>query len=433
MDRKYQVFISSTFDDLKEERVEIMEALINLGHIPIGMELFNAADDTQWGVIKRRIKESDYYVLILSGRYGSLDSDGIGFTEKEYDYAIKTGIPVISFVRTASKIEKLDFEFRESDNKHKLKAFRDKVSGRLYKPWDDKYDLSKKFFLAFAELIRERPQSGWIKAETQEGISKKQFDSIFSENGTLKEQVLDIQKKLSTANEKLLAHTNLESKSKLVTEQLKHNSYDIIGINMNGLELVGIFGSFLSFETTVDKALRGIQEFIKNKIGERPDRDLMRNIIGIFSGMGLTEHKLESHTLHEEDSHKGDLHIRDKIEIIEYVKPTTLFHAIYIQTSIKDFEHIFDDMDSKTSGSLRKRLSDLSDFTGYASDSESYDKNKKQQIDTIITEFLSEYTWSSEQEKQNFFSMDFMSDQYALSELLSKAKKVVRVQEPHAK
>lgn len=433
MDRKYQVFISSTFSDLKEERVEIMEALINLGHIPIGMELFNAADDTQWGVIKRRIEESDYYVLVLSGRYGSLDSDGIGFTEKEYDYAVETGIPVISFVRTESKIEKLDYQFRESDNKNKLEAFRAKVSGRLYKPWDDKYDLSKKFFLAFAELIREKPQSGWIKAEAQEGISKKQFDSIFSENGTLKVHVSDLQKELGIANDQLLAYTNLESKSKLVIERLKHNSYDIVGIKLNGLDLVGIFGSFLSFETTVNKASNGIQEFIKDKTGKRPDIDLMRNIIGIFSGMGLTEHKLESHTLHEEDGHKGNLHIRDKVEIIEYVKPTTLFHAIYIQTSIKDFENIFGDTGSRTSGSLRKRLSDLSDFTGYASDSEDYDKKKKQKIDTIITEYLSDYTWSSDQEKQNFFSMDFMSNQYALSELLSKAKEIVKSQELHAK
>jgi hypothetical protein len=135
MEKKFQVFISSTFNDLKEERVELMEALINLGHIPIGMELFNASDDTQWGVIKRRIDDSDYYILVLSDRYGSVDEDGIGFTEKEYDYAISIGVPVISFLRDQASIENLPFEFRESSRRDALDKFKKKLSIRLYKHW----------------------------------------------------------------------------------------------------------------------------------------------------------------------------------------------------------------------------------------------------------------------------------------------------------
>lgn len=44
------------------------------------------------------LEDCDYYILILAGRYGSEDDDGVGFTEKEYDYAISHGIPVMSFV-----------------------------------------------------------------------------------------------------------------------------------------------------------------------------------------------------------------------------------------------------------------------------------------------------------------------------------------------
>jgi len=150
MEKKYQVFISSTFNDLKDERMEIMEALINLGHIPVGMELFNAADDTQWGVIKRRIEESDYYVLLLSDRYGSIDADGTGFTEKEYDFAVSINKPIISFVRENSAVEKLPFEFRESDNRKRLDEFKKKVATRLYKPWINKHD-----FILHPKIVRE--------------------------------------------------------------------------------------------------------------------------------------------------------------------------------------------------------------------------------------------------------------------------------------
>lgn len=73
MDKRYQVFISSTFEDLKEERQAVSKAVLELNHMPAGMELFPASDDKAWQLIKEVIDASDYYVLIIGGRYGSLD------------------------------------------------------------------------------------------------------------------------------------------------------------------------------------------------------------------------------------------------------------------------------------------------------------------------------------------------------------------------
>ena len=81
MDKRYQVFISSTFADLQEERKEVMEAIINLNCFPAGMEMFPAADIEQFDYIKTIIDESDYYVLVLAGRYGSLAADGKSYTD----------------------------------------------------------------------------------------------------------------------------------------------------------------------------------------------------------------------------------------------------------------------------------------------------------------------------------------------------------------
>lgn len=74
MNKKYQVFVSSTYEDLREERQEVMHALLELDCIPSGMELFPAADEAQWSLIKGVIDECDYYILILGGRYGGLSS-----------------------------------------------------------------------------------------------------------------------------------------------------------------------------------------------------------------------------------------------------------------------------------------------------------------------------------------------------------------------
>ena len=85
LDRRHQVFVSSTYLDLVDERSEVMQALLELECMPAGMELFPAANDTQWNWIKRVIDESDYYIVIVAGRYGSISPDtGLSFTEMEY-------------------------------------------------------------------------------------------------------------------------------------------------------------------------------------------------------------------------------------------------------------------------------------------------------------------------------------------------------------
>ena len=98
MEKRYQVFISSTFEDLKSERQNVLKAILELDHIPAGMELFPASDSEAWDLIKDVIDASDYYVLVVGGRYGSIDSTGIGYTEKEYKYAIEKRKPIIALL-----------------------------------------------------------------------------------------------------------------------------------------------------------------------------------------------------------------------------------------------------------------------------------------------------------------------------------------------
>jgi Domain of unknown function (DUF4062) len=90
--KKLQVFVSSTYEDLKEERQVAVEAILTAGHIPAGMELFAAGDQSQMEVIKRWIDESDAFLLILGGRYGSVDpTTKKSYVQLEYEYAQQKG------------------------------------------------------------------------------------------------------------------------------------------------------------------------------------------------------------------------------------------------------------------------------------------------------------------------------------------------------
>src|SRR5438552_17220421 len=98
MDKRYQVFVSSTYADLKKERQKVIQALMEMDCIPAGMELFPAADEEQFAFIKKVIDDCDYYLLVIGGRYGSLTSKGISYTEQEYDYAVSSDLKVVALL-----------------------------------------------------------------------------------------------------------------------------------------------------------------------------------------------------------------------------------------------------------------------------------------------------------------------------------------------
>lgn len=166
MRKKYQVFISSTYEDLKEERFAVSQCLLENDCIPVGMEQFPSSDLSQLEYIKKMLDECDYYILILAGRYGSCCEDGIGYTEKEYDYAASIGIPILSFL--VEDPEQLAHGKCEKDpiTQEKLNNFRRKVSaGRLRKTYSDINSLKFAVATSISKCIQDSPAVGWIRGD----------------------------------------------------------------------------------------------------------------------------------------------------------------------------------------------------------------------------------------------------------------------------
>lgn len=200
MDKRYQVFISSTFADLQEERKEVMEAIINLNCFPAGMEMFPAADIEQFEYIKTIIDESDYYILVIAGRYGSLADDGKSYTEKEYEYAKEKGIPVLVFVK--KEIDNLPVN--QTDNnpelKNKLIKFRENaMQNRLAKFWNEKMELKYHVNDSLSKAFKLTPKTGWVKADSiVDTKSLKILEEIRSENDILRKENSKLKKQLDT-------------------------------------------------------------------------------------------------------------------------------------------------------------------------------------------------------------------------------------------
>ncbi|NSX89569.1 DUF4062 domain-containing protein [Agrobacterium tumefaciens] len=176
MERRYQVFVSSTFQDLEAARTEISSALLKSDCFPAGMELFPAADLEQFEYIKQVISESDYYLIISAGKYGSIHPEtGLSFTEMEYDFAMKIGKPSIRLlhknpfdVLPGSALEKTE------DGRKKLQAFRERLTkARLVNFWNDPKELGQQTILALIDAKKRNPTQGWVRGENALTIDLK--------------------------------------------------------------------------------------------------------------------------------------------------------------------------------------------------------------------------------------------------------------------
>ena len=174
MDKKYQVFISSTYADLKHERQKVCDAILTLYQIPIGMEMFSAADEEQWEIIQSHIDDSDFYVLILGNRYGSVIEEGvdagISYTEKEYNYAISVHVPVLVFIISDTAPITIDKVEQNPDSVEKLKIFKERASkGREVVWWENEDELATKVTASLSKQIMRNKRPGWVRA-----VSKSQ-------------------------------------------------------------------------------------------------------------------------------------------------------------------------------------------------------------------------------------------------------------------
>jgi len=225
--KKYTVFVSSTYEDLKVERDQIIKSILELGHIPVGMEMFSAADEQQWQIIKKQIDEIDYYVALVAHAYGSVNDQGTSYTEMEYDYAVSQGVPVLGFVIDekaswpGNRIEK------DAKKKKSLSAFKKKVKSRLIQFWQNGDDLHGKVSISLSKAMTANPRTGWIRATVIPGPEVVQeLTRLSVENAALRANTASLLQSTAKADNVILHTVEVLSKNKIPYKVRKTSSWN---------------------------------------------------------------------------------------------------------------------------------------------------------------------------------------------------------------
>jgi len=103
---KLRIFVSSTMEDLQNERWAVVQRLEAMGFEAVNAETISPNGGTSWDVIAQRMRECHVFLLILGERYGWAPKTGYGaggqksVTHLEFDYAKTLGLPVLPFLKS---------------------------------------------------------------------------------------------------------------------------------------------------------------------------------------------------------------------------------------------------------------------------------------------------------------------------------------------
>lgn len=218
MNKKLQVFISSTYTDLIEERQAAVEAILDAGHIPAGMELFKAGNDSQLKTIFRWIDESDVYMLILGGRYGSLEpKSNKSYTQLEYEYALSKNIPVFAVVLSDSfltqKINIIGFkDATEQSQPNKYQEFKSLVMSKIIREVDDCKDIKITIHSTLNEFINNYDLVGWVRNNNENDTIQllKDNNLLVKENTSLNKKINELQEQLHSTSKRQIGNFSFE-------------------------------------------------------------------------------------------------------------------------------------------------------------------------------------------------------------------------------
>jgi hypothetical protein len=266
MDKRYQVFVSSTYADLKEERRAVIQTVIESNCIPAGMELFPAADEEQLAFIKRVIDDCDYYLLIIGGRYGSADETGVSYTEQEYDYAVARGLWVIALLHENPEEIPLGKSEKEPAARQKLQQFREKVSReRLVKFWKNAAELPGLVSLNLSHAMNAHPAIGWVRADKTASVEVLgEINQVRKENAVLQQQT--------------------EKYKALVTRLASPPALDDLAGLDEGVKLEGRYwsDSYKDYRSWyVTSTWRKVFSYISPYLVKHPNADAVKTVLGL--------------------------------------------------------------------------------------------------------------------------------------------------------
>ncbi|MDR2617828.1 MAG: DUF4062 domain-containing protein [Treponema sp.] len=189
MVKKYLVYISSTIDDLKNERRELVKLVTELGAIPVTMDAFSITDKTGQKLIKKAIEDCDYFLNVTAYKAGE-PVDTSYALETEFSWAEKRGVPVIALIIDEKARWKASKKEKNPQAAKALEKFKKRLTAVVHSAWTTQADLRQKAQSLLIQEMNLNPRAGWVPGtEAIEPAVANELSRLIRENESLKNRI----------------------------------------------------------------------------------------------------------------------------------------------------------------------------------------------------------------------------------------------------
>lgn len=169
LDKRYQVFISTSGAEMQPERIILSQTLVGMGFFSWGLEQRTPLNTA---FARRQIDDCDYVVILLGSQYGEQSVSGVGYMHLEYIYAVTKQKPIIVFMHEDPASRDPSLHDTKPELQEKFKEFRQLLQQEADQVFCYRTlrDLEMAVRLNMPQMLERYPVSGWVRPQNTQAL-----------------------------------------------------------------------------------------------------------------------------------------------------------------------------------------------------------------------------------------------------------------------
>ena len=175
-DTRYQVFISTSGNEMQPERAVLTQTLVGMGFFSWGLEQRTPLSTS---IARRQIDDCDYVVILLGSQYGEQSVSGVGYMHLEYIYAMTKQKPVIVFMHEDPESRDAVLHDHKLELREKFKEFRKQLQHEVDQVFTYRTlrDLELAVRSNMPQMLERYPVVGWVRPQNTQ-VLQDEIDSL---------------------------------------------------------------------------------------------------------------------------------------------------------------------------------------------------------------------------------------------------------------
>lgn len=169
LDKRYQVFISTSGSEMQPERMTLSQTLIGMGFFSWGLE---QRTPLSTAFARRQIDDCDYVIMLLGSQYGEQSVSGVGYMHLEYIYAVTKQKPIIVFMHDDPESRDVSLHDDKPELKEKFKDFRKLLQNDVEQVFTYRTlrDLELAVRFNMPQMLERYPVQGWVRPQNTQSL-----------------------------------------------------------------------------------------------------------------------------------------------------------------------------------------------------------------------------------------------------------------------